>query len=363
MPLGLGAAPAESIARIRLEPLDPTALHELLARVLGLTLARPLLLRVHAASGGNPLYALEVGRALAQQGGDVAPGAPLPVSETLQGVLDARLAGVSPAAREALAATAALAQPTRAIVAAVSEQGLGEAVAAGLIEGDGERVRLSHPLYGSAASARLGGATQRALHRRLTALVGEPEERAAHLALATEGPDPEAAEAVAAAARAAAARGAAGTALQLAEHALRLSPREPARFSLEASDFAFAAGDTRRARLLLTGALEDAGAHGRAEALVGLAMLATYDGSIPEARDLARRALAEGIDDPAVLVVIHRRLALAHLLMAELDIAERHARTAVELAEGAARLQAQANLACVRALRGEPLGPRARARA
>ena len=356
LPLGLGTAPVGSIAQVRLESLDPTALHELLAGTLGLALARPLLLRVHTASGGNPLYALEVGRALAREGADLPAGAPLPVSEMLQGLLDARLAGVSAAAREALAATAALAQPTRAIVSAVSGPGLDEAIGAALLEPEGERVRLTHPLYGSAASGRLDGGRQRELHARLATLVAEPEERAAHLALAADGPDPEAARAVVAAARGAAARGAAGAALQLAEHALRLGPSDPAGFSLEASDFAFAAGDTRRARRLLAAALEDGDPRVRAEALVRLATLATYDGTIPEARDAALRALAEDCDDPALRVVIHRRLALAHLLMAELEVAEQHARTAVELADGAARVQAQANLACVRTLRGEPVG-------
>jgi DNA-binding CsgD family transcriptional regulator len=345
-PLGLDAA------RVRLEPLDPTALHVLLARVLGLTLARPLLLRVHDASGGNPLYALELGRALAGAEGELAAGAPLPVPDTLRDVLDSRLAGVSSDAREALAVTAALAYPTRAIVVALAGAGVDEAIGAGLLEAQGDRLRLAHPLYGSVATARLDAGRVRELHRRLAELVQMPEQRAAHLALAIEGRDPEAAEAVAAAARAAAARGAAGAALQLAEHALRLGPREPAQFALAASDFAFTAGDAAHARELLAPATEAADARVRVEAWVRLATLATYDGTMAEARDAAERALAEDVDDVALRAVIHRRLALVHLLLAELDAAERHAATAVELADGDARLQAQANLACVRALAG-----------
>ncbi len=342
-PLGLDAA------RVRLEPLDPSALHALLTRVLGLAVARPLLLRVHEASGGNPLYALELGRALAGSEGELAAGAPLPVPDTLGDVLDSRLAGVSGDAREALVVTAALAYPTRALVGA----GVDEAIGAGLLEAQGDRLRLAHPLYGSVATARLDARRRRELHRRLAEVVDRPEQRAAHLALATDGPDPEAAEAVAAAARAAAARGAAGAALQLAEYALRLGPREPARFALAASDFAFTAGDAARARELLAPATEAADAQVRAEAWVRLATLATYDGTMAEARDAAERALAEDVDDDGLRVVIHRRLALVHLLLAELDAAERHAATAVELAEGDARLQAQANLACVRALAGQ----------
>ena len=87
-----------------------------------------------------------------------------------------------------------------------------------------------------------------------------------------------------------------------------------------------------------------------------LATLATYDGTMHEARDAAQRALAEDCHEPGLRVVIHRRLALVHLLLAELDAAERHARTAIELADGDARVQAQANLACILAVGGRPVG-------
>ena len=66
-------------------------------------------------------------------------------------------------------------------------------------------------------------------------------------------------------------------------------------------------------------------------------MLATYDGSIREARDLGEQALRELGDDPAARVVVRRRLALAHLLRAELADAERHAASAAKLAEPPSR--------------------------
>ena len=47
-------------------PVTVGALFELLAARLEARLARPVLLRVHATSGGNPLYALELARALAR---------------------------------------------------------------------------------------------------------------------------------------------------------------------------------------------------------------------------------------------------------------------------------------------------------
>ena len=103
---------------------------------------------------------------------------------------------------------------------------------------------------------------------------------------------------VAEAARRASARGAPDAALQLAEHALRLGPALRAELSIEASDFAFAAGDTERAGRLLREALAEGEPARRSAALTRLATLATYDGSILEARDLGEQALSEAPDDP-----------------------------------------------------------------
>ena len=49
---------------LRVGPLSMGALHRLVRDRLGSTLSRPALSRVHEASGGNPLYALELVRAL-----------------------------------------------------------------------------------------------------------------------------------------------------------------------------------------------------------------------------------------------------------------------------------------------------------
>ena len=54
LPLGLDAWDERRVLRVRLAPLGPTAMHTLLAERLGLRLARPLLLRVHAERGGQP---------------------------------------------------------------------------------------------------------------------------------------------------------------------------------------------------------------------------------------------------------------------------------------------------------------------
>jgi predicted ATPase len=56
--------PAE---RLRLGPLNLAAVHELLRTRLGVSPSRPTLVRLHQAAGGNPFFALELGRALLEQ--------------------------------------------------------------------------------------------------------------------------------------------------------------------------------------------------------------------------------------------------------------------------------------------------------
>ena len=59
-------------------PLDVSALHRVVTQHLGVSLSRPLLVRVHDISGGNPFYALELARAIADvptaRAGGSAPG-------------------------------------------------------------------------------------------------------------------------------------------------------------------------------------------------------------------------------------------------------------------------------------------------
>ena len=81
------AIDADRIERLYVGPLSVGATHQLLRQRLGRTFARPTLLRLHEASGGNPFYALELARAL---GPDVDPTQPLPVPETLEELLSVR---------------------------------------------------------------------------------------------------------------------------------------------------------------------------------------------------------------------------------------------------------------------------------
>src|SRR5262249_30165210 len=94
------AVPAARAERPHVRPpLRLGAVHELVQVQTGRPLSRPTLLRAHETSGGNPSSALELVRALDR---DVAPAQPLPVPETLDGLMRARLNELPAATRESL---------------------------------------------------------------------------------------------------------------------------------------------------------------------------------------------------------------------------------------------------------------------
>ena len=147
--------------RLVVGPVSVGILQRIVQDRLGQTLARPTLTRLHQATGGNPMMCLEMARALRRRGAEPAASEPLPVPADLRVLVTERLHGLAPATREALLLTAALAQPTvTAVAAAVGDAGqaarcLAEAVAAGVVEVDGERVRFTHPLIASIPLADL----------------------------------------------------------------------------------------------------------------------------------------------------------------------------------------------------------------
>jgi hypothetical protein len=124
-----------------------------------------------------------------------------------------------------------------------------------VIERAGGRVRLSHPLLGSTAYTNATVDERRTLHVRLAGLMGDPEERARHLALAADGPDAQVARSLDEAATHARRRGAPDAAAELEELARHLTPGGDAdalrRRSLEAAEYHFDAGNAGRALALL----------------------------------------------------------------------------------------------------------------
>ena len=147
-----------------------------------------MLVRVAEASGGNPYFALEIAGALARDHAQPALGDLLPVPRTLHDLLSDRIDRLSRAARAVASAAAALSRPTAETVGAAVgsdldvDAALLEAEEAGVLVSDGDRLRFSHPLLASAIYGSLTAGRRRALHRRLAAIVSDPEERARHLA-------------------------------------------------------------------------------------------------------------------------------------------------------------------------------------
>ena len=305
-----GAAPAwvtrlDGLLELELRPLTVGALHELLRTRFDAAFPRPVLLRIWETSGGNPFFALELARAFLRRGAPIEPGAELPVPANLEQLLHERLDTLSPAAIEACRVVAAAAEPTVGLVELLVEEGaagIQDALQARVLELDGERVRLTHPLLASAISARTVGEAKRSLHERLGALASDPEERARHLALAAAGPSGRVAAALDAAAGQAQARGSASAGAELAEQAIALTP--PAdeealrRRRLAACDLHFEAGDVERALAVLEGAGEDAPrGPARAAVLLRLARLRAETRGAVEAVALWREALAQAAGD------------------------------------------------------------------
>ena len=104
------ASPVESaldpdrIDRVAVGPLSVGAIHRILDGRLGRTVARPTLLRLHEVSAGNPLYALELARALDAERAVRDPTQPPPVPKRLEELVSARLAGFDGATHDALGA-------------------------------------------------------------------------------------------------------------------------------------------------------------------------------------------------------------------------------------------------------------------
>ena len=333
------AIPADRVERLHVGPLSLGAIHRLLQAHLGLKLARPTLLRVHEASGGNPFYALELATAL---GEDVDPTEPLRVPETLEGLVRARLEALPPTTRESLLLAAAVGRPSPELFASldVAESTLHPAVAARVIEWTDGTARFTHPLLASVVYHGAPAHERQRMHGRLALVVPDSLDRAHHLALSTDGPDAEVALVLEDTAALAGAHGAPIAAAELAEYALRLTPpaadSDRYRRALAAARAHRSAGEWTRARTILNDLLAEARSGSlRAEALVLLAELESERRSVP----LLDEALREAASHPALQSVIHCRLAWASS-----DPGLDHARQALELADelGDDQLRAQA---------------------
>jgi DNA-binding CsgD family transcriptional regulator len=324
---------AEHVHQVAVGPLSVGALHRFLRDRLGRSFARQTLLRVHERSGGNPFFALELARVLDE---DVDPLQPLPVPETLEELVRARINALPPPTRQALALAAALGTPSESLLerAGVEADALEPAALAHVIERKRGTIRFTHPLLSSVLYQDLGDEQRRRVHGRIAELVEDPLLRARHLALSRDTPDAEVARLLDDAAILATERGASAVAAELVEQALRLTPadeyHERHRRALAAGRAHHAAGEWIRARTIATDLLAETeiGAL-RAEALILLADLE----SVNRSAELLEEALREAVSRPALQSVIHSRLAWAARFKDGFVRTLDHARAALELAE------------------------------
>jgi len=332
---------AERYIELEVRALDPIGLHQVVEAHFGVSFTRPLLADVHKASGGNPLYALEIVRTLLRRGTPLEPGQPLPVPDSLHELVHDRLIALPSESRSFLLAAAALSHPTVQLVESATRitraDGLRPALEAGVVELDGDRMRFTHPLVAAGAYAMADPLRRAEMHARLAEVVDDPEARAAHLAASVSEPDEAIAAALEEAAAGARARGAPRSAALMLDRARDLTPPdrndEGFRRSIDAAYLHFESGDSARAETRLRDVIgELPRGPKRARALMRLAMVRSFEQQ-REAVELFLQAIQEADADRGVLAVAHEGVSSCLFgLRHRLDDAVEHAKQAVEFA-------------------------------
>ena len=112
-----------------------------------------MLVRIEEASGGNPFYALEIARSLAQTTTSPTPGERLALPETLASLVEGRIAALPTATQAALVLAAVAIEPTLETLRRAdpdAPEALTPAVdVRDRVAGDGS-IRFTHPLLAQA---------------------------------------------------------------------------------------------------------------------------------------------------------------------------------------------------------------------
>lgn len=351
------ALPSDQVRRLPLDSLSLAAVHRLLVTRVGRSFPRLILVKIRQTSRGNPLYALEIARALIRSGAAVSPGEALPVPGSLTGLLLEHIGGLPERTRDvlrfvALAENLSLDTLTQAGFedpAAVLEPALRE----GIVVVNGTAVRFAHPLMASVVIAGTSRRRVRETHRLLAAHTSSSEAGAVHKALATEGHDRTAADDLDSAADIARRRGAPLAGGELLELASRLTPLEQhakiAERIRKAAESYFAAGELGRAGTLLRELAPTLpSGEARARTLQLLGQICARSQSFTEARECAEEALRCAGDEPRLRTAIELDLGFAAFCLGDLRGAVEHASAALSNAERGAddAIRAEA-LACL----------------
>lgn len=326
----------DGLTRVRVRPLSLSGLHTLFSEKLGRSFSRPTMVGIARASGGNPFYALELARALADDG--AVADARLP--GTLADLVSTRLAHLDADVRSVLLVAACVSAPTVDLLARAAGTSvqrivdlLETAEKSRIVEIPGNRVQFQHPLLASGVYTDSAPAQRRAAHRALAEIEDSPELKARHLALASASEDPATLQALDAAADSALMRGAPAAAAELVNLAIGLGGDTHHR-RIRAAEHLFQAGDMERSRGLLEPILHllEPGTP-RAIALNLLAAVRIYDNTFLQSVTRLKRAIGDAQSDPAVLLQTLMLLSFAQMNVDEHDESVEHARQAVELAE------------------------------
>ncbi|GHG88271.1 transcriptional regulator [Streptomyces lanatus] len=337
----LRASPPDTLA-VRLGPLSRAQMSALLDHRGYTGLPRSTVRDIHRTSGGNALFALELGRALAENATPPRPGEPLPVPTSLRALVLNRLEMLSEEARRTLLVASAGARPTLALLHAAgrdnAEAETAQAAELGLLatEPEGPAVRFAHPMISAALYAEAPAQERRAAHAALSTAASDPIERARHLALATTGTDPEVAARLAEAATLARDRGAPSVAAQLALLAARHTPADgtpnPDVLHLEAAEDAITAGELDLARDIAREVLARTAVPAE-RVRAWIAVIETAGHAMTEVDSIFPQALADAGDDPKLLALVHYQLTWRALLVeGDFDEAREEAGYAAELA-------------------------------
>ncbi len=340
-PLDLVGSLPDGVDRLTIGPIAPVPLGRLLRRRLDRDFAPPLVRRIHEASGGNPFFGLEIGRALPDGDALLNPGEPLPVPADLRELLRRRLTALPRSARDALLLAASAAQPTASLIEPVEggSAGLSEAESAGIVEVHGSAIEFTHPLLASTVYETASARDRRAAHAALAQVVKDPEERARHLALCVTGPSEEVAVALEEAALHAQARGAPLSAAELSQLAAAITPPEETERSHHrrraSAGNLFAAGDARGARELNERMVAELGpGAARARSLYAISFMSWND--VRRVKGLLEQALEEVGEDR-----YFRALILADMAWVEFEACD--PRSAIPWADAAVELADEAN--------------------
>lgn len=291
------AFPAEALKRLEVEPLSFGATRALLSARLQVALPRRVVRRLFEASQGNPLFALELGRALAERGVGESD-ADLPLPRAVDDLFGARLQALSEPLHLLLLAVGLSGEIGLSELAQITVGAeIDEAVELGLLQREGQTIRAAHPLLAEAAKKRSSVSECRLTHARLASAVSDEILKARHIALAAEAQGHEIAAQLSAAAARARERGAFDQAAELAREALRLTPDEDGELAeriLVLAEYMTSVSELASVNQLLTDRLAELPpGNSRARAYV---MLADCTDSFEATEKLLNRALTESVD-------------------------------------------------------------------